>query len=70
MIRLARGTAISESLLSARLRIQRYKNVKIGQSSVKLSPDLRRKAFDSGVSHDYTRAGSGRHYSLTNAEKK
>ena len=36
---------------------------------MKLSPDLRKKAFDFGVSSDSTRAGSGRHYSLTNAEK-
>ncbi|XXG42063.1 hypothetical protein AAC387_Pa01g2413 [Persea americana] len=44
-------------------------DVEIGQSSVKLSPDLRKKAFDFGVSHDSTRAGSGRDYSLTNVEK-
>ncbi|KAJ8649284.1 hypothetical protein MRB53_002307 [Persea americana] len=41
----------------------------MGQSSVKLSPGLRKKAFDFGVSRDSTRAGSGRHYSLTNAER-
>ena len=41
----------------------------MGQFSVKLSPGLRKKAFDFGVSRDSTRAGSGRHYSLTNAEK-
>ena len=70
MIRLARGKAVSDSLLSARLRIRRFRDVEIGQSSVKLSPDLRKKAFDFGVSRDSTRAGSGRHYSLTNAEKR
>ena len=36
---------------------------------VRLSPDLRKKAFDFGVSRDSTKAGSGRHYSLTNTEK-
>ena len=41
----------------------------MGQSLVKLSPGLRKKAFDFGVSRDSTRAGSGRHYSLTNAER-
>ena len=41
----------------------------MGQSSVKLSPGLRKKAFDFGASRDSTRAGSGRHYSLTNAER-
>ncbi|KAJ8632965.1 hypothetical protein MRB53_026301 [Persea americana] len=41
----------------------------MGQSSVKLSPGLRKKAFDFGVSRNSTRAGSGRHYSLTKAEK-
>ena len=50
MIWLARGTAVSESLLSAHLRIQRFRDVEIGLSSVKLSPDLRKKAFDCGVS--------------------
>ncbi|XXG88125.1 hypothetical protein AAC387_Pa12g0379 [Persea americana] len=69
MIRLARGTAVSESLLSARLRIRQFRDVEIGQSSVKLSPSLQKKAFDFGVSRDSTRAGSGRHYSLTNTEK-
>jgi len=69
MIRLARGKLVSESLLSARLRIRRFRDVEIGQSSVKLSPGLRKKAFDFGVSRDSTRAGSGRHYSLTNAER-
>ena len=42
----------------------------MGQSSVKLSPKLRKKAFDFGAPSDSTRAGSGRHYSLTNAEKE
>ena len=70
MIRLASGTAVSESPLSARLRIQRFRDVEIGQSSVKLSLDLRKKAFDFGVSRDSTRAGLGRHYSLTNAKKR
>ena len=37
--------------------------------TVKLSPDLQRKAFDFCVSRDSTRAGSGRHYSLTNVER-
>ncbi|XXG41988.1 hypothetical protein AAC387_Pa01g2347 [Persea americana] len=69
MIRLARGKPVSESLLSARLRIRRFWDVEIGQSSVKLSPGLRKKAFDFGVSRDSTRARSGRHYSLTNAER-
>ncbi|XXG88153.1 hypothetical protein AAC387_Pa12g0401 [Persea americana] len=69
MIRLARGKPVSESLLSARLRIWRFWDVEMGQSSVKLSPGLRKKAFDFGVSRDSTRAGSGRHYSLTNAER-
>ena len=69
MIRLARGKPVSESLLSARLRIRRFWDVEMGQSSVKLSPGLRKKAFDFGVSRDSTRAGSGRHYSLTNAER-
>ncbi|XXG85563.1 hypothetical protein AAC387_Pa11g0616 [Persea americana] len=69
MIQLARGTAVSKSLLSARLRIRRFRDIEIGQSSAKLSPDLQKKAFDFGVSHDSTRGGSGRHYSLTNAEK-
>ena len=69
MIRLARGIAISESLLSARLRIQRFRDVEIGQSSVKLSSNLWKKAFGFGVSRDSTRAGSRRHYLLTNAEK-
>ncbi|XXG89123.1 hypothetical protein AAC387_Pa12g1203 [Persea americana] len=41
----------------------------MGQSSVKLSPGLQKKASDFGVSRDSTKAGSGRHYSLTNAEK-
>ena len=41
----------------------------MGQSSVKLSLGLRKKAFDFGVSRDLTRARSGRHYSLTNAER-
>ena len=36
---------------------------------MKLSPDLWKKAFDFGVSHDLTTARSGRHYSLTNAKK-
>ena len=61
MIRLARGIAVSESLLSARLRIRRFRDVEIGQSSVKFSPDLWKKAFDFAVSRDSTRAGSGRH---------
>ncbi|KAJ8635653.1 hypothetical protein MRB53_009920 [Persea americana] len=69
MIRLARGKPISESLLSARLRIRRFWDAEMGQSSVKLSPGLRNKAFDFGVSRDSTKAGSGRHYSLTNTEK-
>ncbi|XXG62800.1 hypothetical protein AAC387_Pa05g1106 [Persea americana] len=60
---------VSESLLSAHLRIRRFRDDEIGQSSVKLSPDLRKKAFDFGVCRDSTRSGSGRHYSLTNAEK-
>ncbi|KAJ8614973.1 hypothetical protein MRB53_021858 [Persea americana] len=68
MIRLARGKPVSESLLSACLRIRRFWDVEMGQSSVKLSPGLRKKAFDFGVSRDSSRAGSGRHYSLTNAE--
>ncbi|XXG68387.1 hypothetical protein AAC387_Pa06g1486 [Persea americana] len=67
MIRLARGRPVSESLLSARLRIRRFWDVEMGQSSVKLSPGLQKKAFDFGVSRDSTRTGSGRHYSLTNA---
>ena len=70
IIRLARGTVISDSLLSARLRILWFRDVEIGQSSVKLSLDLWKKAFDFGVSHDSTKAGSRRHYSLTNAEKR
>ena len=41
----------------------------MGRSSVKLSPGLRKKTFDFGVSCDSTKAGSGRHYSLTNAER-
>ncbi|KAJ8635794.1 hypothetical protein MRB53_010061 [Persea americana] len=69
MIRLARGKPVSESLLSARLRIRRFWDVEMGQSSVKLSPGLRKMAFDFGVSRDSTRAGSGRHYSLTNAKR-
>ena len=69
MIRLVRGKPVSESLLSTRLRIQRFWDVEMGQSSVKLSPGLRKKAFDFGVSHDSTRARSGRHYSLTNTER-
>ena len=69
MIRLARGKPIFESLLSAHLRIRRFWDVEMGQSSVKLSPGLWKKAFDFGVSCDSTRAGSGRHYSLKNAEK-
>ncbi|XXG82834.1 hypothetical protein AAC387_Pa10g0720 [Persea americana] len=69
MIRLARGKPVSEYLLFARLRIRRFWDVEMGQSSVKLSPGLRKKAFDFGVSCDSTRAGSGRHYSLTNAER-
>ncbi|XXG72995.1 hypothetical protein AAC387_Pa07g1979 [Persea americana] len=69
MIWLDRGKPISESLLSARLRIRRFWDVEMGQSLVKLSPGLQKKAFDFGVSRDLTRAGSGRHYSLTNAEK-
>ena len=69
MIRLARGTTVSESLLFACLRIRRLRDVEIGQSSVKLSPDLWKKAFDCGVSSDSTRAGSERHYLSTNVEK-
>ncbi|XXG42283.1 hypothetical protein AAC387_Pa01g2601 [Persea americana] len=69
MIHLARGTVVSESLLSARLRIRRFRDVEIEQSLVKLSSGLRKKGFDFGVSSDSTRAGSGRHYLLTNAEK-
>ena len=69
MIQLARGKPVSESLLSARLRIRRFWDVEMGQSSVTLSPGLRKKAFDFGVSRDSTRAGLGRHYSLTNAER-
>ncbi|XXG47533.1 hypothetical protein AAC387_Pa02g2167 [Persea americana] len=69
MIRLAKGKPVSESLLSARLRIRQFRDVEMGQSSVKLSSGLRKKAFDFGVSRDSTKAGSGRHYSLTNAEK-
>ncbi|XXG59346.1 hypothetical protein AAC387_Pa04g1448 [Persea americana] len=69
MIRLARGKPVSESLLSARLRIRRFWDVEMGQSLVKLSPGLWKKAFDFGVSRDSTKAGSGRHYSLTNAKK-
>ncbi|XXG41994.1 hypothetical protein AAC387_Pa01g2353 [Persea americana] len=69
MIRLARGKPVSESLLSVRLRIRRFWDVEMGQSSVKLSPGSRNKAFDFGVSRDSTRAGSGRHYSLTNTER-
>ncbi|XXG73209.1 hypothetical protein AAC387_Pa07g2168 [Persea americana] len=41
----------------------------MNRSSVKLSPGLRKKAFDFGVSRDSTRAGLGRHYSLTNVER-
>ncbi|KAJ8615015.1 hypothetical protein MRB53_004217 [Persea americana] len=41
----------------------------MGQSSVRLSPGLRKKAFDFGVSRDSTRARSGRHYFLTNVKK-
>ncbi|XXG62736.1 hypothetical protein AAC387_Pa05g1049 [Persea americana] len=52
-----------------RLGLPMNKDVEMGQSSVKLSPGLRKKAFDFGVSSDSTRAGSGRHYSLTNTEK-
>ncbi|MDL1139804.1 hypothetical protein PS029_20785 [Yersinia pestis] len=70
MIRLAKGKAVSESLLFARMRIRRFRDVEMGQSSVKLSPELRKKAFDFGASRDSTRAGSGRHYSLTNAERE
>ena len=70
MIRLAKGKAVIESLLFARMRIRRFRDVEMGQSSVKLSPELRKKAFDFGASRDSTRAGSGRHYSLTNAEKE
>ena len=69
MIRLARGKPVSESLLSARLRIRRFWDVKMGLSSVKLSPGLQKKAFDFDVSRDSTRAGSERYYSLTNTEK-
>ena len=50
MIRLARGKPVSESLLSTRLRIRRFCDVEMGQSSVKLSPGLQKKAFDFGVS--------------------
>ncbi|WP_274923095.1 hypothetical protein, partial [Streptomyces clavifer] len=70
MIRLAKGKAIVESLLFARMRIRRFRDVEMGQSSVKLSPELRKKAFDFGAPRDSTRAGSGRHYSLTNAENE
>ncbi|KAJ8627582.1 hypothetical protein MRB53_020889 [Persea americana] len=69
MIRLARGKPVSEFFLSALLRIRRFWDVEMGQSSVKLSLGLRKKAFDFGVSRDSTRAGFGRHYSLTNAER-
>ena len=69
MIRLAKGKPVFESLLSTRLRIRRLWDIEMGQSSVKFSPGLRKKAFDFGVSRDSTRAGSGRHYSLTNAER-
>ena len=69
MIRLARGTAISESLLSTRSRIRQFRDVEIGQSSMKLSLDLRKKNFDFGLSRDSNRAGLGRHYLLTDAEK-
>ncbi|KAJ8619969.1 hypothetical protein MRB53_028498 [Persea americana] len=69
MIRLAKGKPVSESLLSGHLRIRRFWDVKMGQSTMKFSPGLRKKAFDFGVSRDSTRAGSGRHYSLTNAKK-
>ncbi|XXG85703.1 hypothetical protein AAC387_Pa11g0737 [Persea americana] len=69
MIRLAKGKPVSEPLLFARLRIRRFWDVEMGQSSVKLSPSLRKKAFDFGVSRDLTRAGSRRQYSLTNAER-
>ena len=41
----------------------------MGQSSVKLSPGLQKKAFDFGVSRDSTKVRSGRHYSLTNVER-
>ena len=41
----------------------------MGQSSVKLSSDLWRNAFDFGVFRDSTSARSRRHYSLTNVEK-
>ncbi|XXG79935.1 hypothetical protein AAC387_Pa09g0898 [Persea americana] len=69
MIQLAKGKPVSESLLFARLRIRRFWDIEMGQSSVKLSPGLRNKAFDFRVSLDSTRAGSERHYSLTNAKK-
>lgn len=69
MIRLARGTAVFESLLSACLGIRQVRDIEIGQSLVKLSPNLWKKAFNFGVSRDSTRTGSGRYYSLTNAEK-
>ncbi|XXG73128.1 hypothetical protein AAC387_Pa07g2096 [Persea americana] len=67
MIRLASGKPVSKSPLSARLRIRQLWDVEMGQSSVKLSLGLTKKAFDFGVSCDSTREGSGRHYSMTNA---
>lgn len=54
----------------ARLRIRRYEDVKMEKSSVRFSPNLRKKVLDFGVSHDSTKGGSRRHYHLTNAENK
>ncbi|XXG53638.1 hypothetical protein AAC387_Pa03g1703 [Persea americana] len=69
MTRLARGKPVSESLLSARLRIRRFWDIEMGQSSVKFFPGLQKKTFDFGVSQDSTRARSGRHCSMTNEER-
>ncbi|XXG85663.1 hypothetical protein AAC387_Pa11g0700 [Persea americana] len=64
MIRLARGKPVSESLLSVRLRIRRFWDVEMGQSSVKLPPSLRKKAFDFGVSRDSTRPYVRSHFAM------
>ena len=59
MIRLAKGKAVVESLLFARMRIRRFRDVEMGQSSVKLSPELRKKAFEFGAPRDSRGQGQG-----------
>ena len=43
MIRLASEKAVFESLLLARMRIRRFRDVEMEQSSVKLSPEQERR---------------------------